>query len=66
MPALYADLVPHGDPDIGVFVGIMVAGFVIGIAGHVTRTTTLVIIGIVLVFLGTIALPLLVFGSSAR
>jgi hypothetical protein len=59
-----ADLVPSGDPDIGVFVAIMVAGFLIGIAGHVVRSTTMVIIGIVLVFLGTIGLPLLVFGSG--
>ena len=61
---LFADLIPKGDPDIGVFVAVMVAGFVVGIFGHLTKSTTLVVIGILLVFLGTVALPLLVFGSG--
>ena len=66
MAALFADLVPKGDPDIGVFVAVMLAGFVTGIAGHVTRTRTLIVVGILLVFLGTVALPLLVFGSGTE
>lgn len=64
--ALFADLIPNGDPDIGVFVAVMLAGFLIGIAGHVVRSTTMIVIGIVLVFLGTVALPLLVFGSGTE
>jgi NADH:ubiquinone oxidoreductase subunit K len=66
MVALFADLVPSGDPDIGVFVAIMLAGFFIGIAGHVVRSNVLVIVGIALVFLGTVALPLIVFGSGTE
>ena len=66
MAALFADLVPKGDPDIGVFVAVMIAGFVIGIAGHVVRSKTMVVLGIILVFLGTVALPLLVFGSGTE
>jgi hypothetical protein len=64
--ALFADLVPKGDPDIGVFVAVMIAGFVIGIFGHLMRSRTLVVVGILLVFLGTVALPLLVFGSGTE
>lgn len=64
--SVLADLVPKGDPDIGIFVAVMVVGFLIGIAGHVVRSTTLVVVGIALVFLGTVALPLLVFGSGTE
>ena len=63
-PLLFAGLVPDGDPDIGIFVAVMVVGFLVGIAGHISKSTTLVVIGILLVFLGTVALPLLVFGSG--
>ena len=63
---IFADLVPKGDPDIGVFVAIMLAGFFVGTAGHVIKSNTMVVIGIVLVFLGTVALPLLVFGSGTE
>jgi hypothetical protein len=38
----------------------MVAGFVIGIFGHISKTKTLVALGIGLIFLGTFVLPLLV------
>jgi hypothetical protein len=38
----------------------MLAGFVIGIAGHITKLKTLVAIGIGLIFLGTLVLPLIV------
>jgi CHASE2 domain-containing sensor protein len=66
MVALFADLIPSGDPDVGVFVAIMLAGFLIGIAGHVVRSQVLIVVGIALVFLGTVALPLLVFGSGTE
>ena len=29
-----ADLVPSGDPDIAVFVGVVLLGFLVGIGGH--------------------------------
>ena len=36
----------------------MIAGFVIGILGHLFRSRWLVAIGITLIFLGALALPL--------
>ena len=37
----------------------MVAGFVIGVAGHIARARSLVALGIGLIFLATFVLPLL-------
>jgi hypothetical protein len=56
-----AELVPKGDPDLAVFITIMLAGFIVGTAGHVIRSRTLVIIGIVVIFAATVVLPLLIF-----
>jgi hypothetical protein len=56
-----AELVPKGDPDLAVFIMIMLAGFIVGTAGHVIRSRTLVIIGIVAIFASTVVLPLLIF-----
>jgi hypothetical protein len=50
-----AGILPH---TIGPYVSLMVAGFVIGIAGHMFRARWLVAIGIALIFLGAVALPL--------
>jgi hypothetical protein len=61
-----ADLVPSGDPDIAVFVGVVLLGFLVGIGGHLYRSTPVIVLGIALVFLGTFVLPLLVFGSGTR
>ena len=58
-----ADLVPTGDPDITAFVVIVLLGFAIGIAGHVVRSTILIVLGICLVLLGTIVLPLVLVGG---
>jgi hypothetical protein len=58
---LIADLVPHGDPNVNAFVIMMLVGLLVGTAGHVVKSHTLVIIGIGLVFLATVALPLVVF-----
>jgi hypothetical protein len=41
------------------FVMMMVAGFVIGVAGHVVRSRSTVALGIGLIFLATFVLPLL-------
>jgi hypothetical protein len=61
-----ADLVPSGDPDIALFVGLMLLGFAVGIGGHLARSTPVIVVGIALVFAATVLLPLLVFGGSAR
>jgi hypothetical protein len=49
-------------PDFGAnptpFVVMMVAGFVIGVVGHVVRAKALVALGIGLIFLATFVLPL--------
>ena len=62
---LFADLVPSGDPDVGVFIAVMALGFVVGILGHLSRSPVLIVIGIVLVFAGTVLLPLLVVGGGS-
>jgi hypothetical protein len=60
---LIADLIPSGDPDVNAFVALMFAGFLVGVAGHVVKSNAMVIIGIGLVFLATVALPLIVIGG---
>jgi hypothetical protein len=50
-----AGILPHS---IGPYVSLMIAGFVIGILGHLFRSRWLVAIGITLIFLGALALPL--------
>ncbi len=42
------------------FVGLMLAGFVIGIMGHIVRSKAAVAIGIGMIFMATFLLPLLV------
>jgi hypothetical protein len=50
-----AGILPHS---IGPYVSLMIAGFAIGIVGHVFRSRWLVAIGIILIFLAALALPL--------
>jgi hypothetical protein len=54
---------PH--PDVSSsptpFVFLLLGGFVVGILGHLTRTKTLVAIGVGAVFLGTFLLPVAIF-----
>ena len=53
------------DASPGPFIALMAIGFVIGVAGHVYRSQTAVIIGIGLVFLATLGLPLIItFGGG--
>jgi LPXTG-motif cell wall-anchored protein len=52
------------DPSLAPFLGLMVLGFLIGIVGHAIRSTPLIALGILLVFLGTVVLPLLVLGRG--
>jgi hypothetical protein len=57
-----ATFVPDPSPDFGTdprpFVAMMLAGFLIGVAGHVVRSRSLIVVGIGLVFLATFLLPL--------
>jgi hypothetical protein len=53
MPA--AGILPES---IGPYVALMIAGFVIGIVGHLFRSRWLVALGIILIFLAALALPL--------
>lgn len=50
-----AGILPHS---IGPYVSLMIAGFVIGILGHLFRSRWMVGIGIILIFLAALALPL--------
>ena len=57
-PAFFYDPSPDFGTDPRPFVALMVVGFIVGIAGHLTRTKALVALGIGLIFLGTFLLPL--------
>lgn len=56
-----ADLVPKGDPNLTIFIVIMIAGFFVGTYGHIIKSRALIIIGIALIFAATVVLPLLIF-----
>jgi hypothetical protein len=49
---------PNFGADPWPFVLMMLAGFAIGIAGHIVRARSLVVVGIGLIFLATFLLPL--------
>jgi hypothetical protein len=51
-----ADLFPHSP---GPYIALMLAGFVIGVIGHVFRARWLVAAGVALIFLGALLFPLL-------
>jgi hypothetical protein len=50
-----ADVLPHST---GPYVAMMIAGFVIAIFGHMSRSRWLVAIGIIVIFLAAAVLPL--------
>jgi hypothetical protein len=50
-----ADLFPHSP---GPYIALMLAGFAIGILGHVFRVRAMVIAGVTLIFLGALLFPL--------
>jgi hypothetical protein len=50
-----ADLFPHSP---GPYIALMLAGFAIGILGHVFRVRAMVAAGIVLILLGALLFPL--------
>ena len=58
------DLVPNGDPDLALFIVIMIAGFITGTVGHIVNSRTMIILGIVTIFVATVVLPLLIFGNG--
>jgi hypothetical protein len=57
-PAFFYDPSPEFGTDPRPFVALMIAGFVIGVFGHIARVKALVAFGIGLVFLATFLLPL--------
>jgi hypothetical protein len=59
------DLVPSGDPDLTVFIVITLVGFVVGVLGHIYKSTPVIITGIVLILAATIILPLIVFRGGS-
>ena len=69
MGSLAASFLPEPDPSWGAdplpFVLLMLAGFLVGIAGHVVRAKTLVVVGIGMVFLATFVLPLGLYVSRS-
>ena len=51
-----AALLPHSPSP---YIVLMLAGFVVGILGHLTRARWLVAAGVILIFLGALLFPLL-------
>jgi hypothetical protein len=59
-----ADLLPRSP---GPYVALMLIGFAVGILGHLTRARVLVAAGVILIFLGALAFPLVAnFTSGDR
>ena len=60
---MLANWIPDISPDFGTnptpLIILMVVGFLVGIAGHLTKTKSLIIIGIGMIFMATLVLPLL-------
>ena len=52
---LLAETLPR---DIGPYLSLMIAGFVVAILGHLTRARWLVLIGIVMIMLACLVFPL--------
>ena len=51
-------------PSPAPFVALMALGFVVGVAGHVYKSKTLIATGIGLIFMATLALPLGIYLSD--
>jgi hypothetical protein len=56
--ALNLDTGPFNDLSPRAYIALMGLGFVVGTAGHVVRSKTLVAAGILMIFLATVLLPL--------
>jgi hypothetical protein len=50
-----ADLLPH---EIGPYIGLMLAGFLVAAIGHGSRSRWLVAIGVIMILLATLLFPL--------
>ncbi len=65
MPGLLAQLPELPDPEVGVdptaYLVLMLVGFLVGAAGHVYESRTVVAVGIAMIFLATVLLPLALF-----
>jgi hypothetical protein len=55
MSPLVADLLPH---EIGPYIVLMLAGFVVAAFGHGARSRWLVAIGVIMILLATLLFPL--------
>ncbi len=53
------------NPSIGPFLGLMALGFVVSVAGHITKSNGLVLLGLFMIFIATVLLPLLVLGIGS-
>jgi hypothetical protein len=51
---------PTINPDPGSYIALLGGGFLIGAAGHLFKSTTMVLVGIVMIFSATILIPLYV------
>jgi hypothetical protein len=50
-------------PSLGPFVALLVVGFVVGIFGHLIRSSLVIVLGIGLVFIATVVGPLVIYGN---
>jgi len=57
--ALPGDILPTGSVSLTAYIVMMGVGFLVGIAGHIIRSNTLIATGIGLIFLAILVLPLL-------
>ena len=60
---LLAGILPQ---TVGPYVSLMMAGFLIAIVGHLSRSRWLIAVGIIVVFLAAAALPLALNAFSAQ
>jgi hypothetical protein len=64
---LLAQLPELPNPDVGAdptaFLILMLVGFLVGAAGHVYESRTVVAVGVAMIFLATVLLPLVLFLS---
>ena len=63
MAGLLADILPTGEPALGGYIALMFLGFIVGIAGHIVRSNTLIATGIGMIFMAVLVLPLLLHGG---
>jgi len=53
------------DPQPGPFIALMALGFLIGTAGHVYKSKTMIATGIGLIVIATVGLPLALYALSS-